>query len=229
MKMSKDPAVLFYTSDFLTGTMTLSDEQVGKYIRLLCLQHQKSSLSEKDMLYICKTYDEDVFNKFVKDENGMYYNERMRIEIEKRQKYSESRRKNRAKKDMNKTCKTYDQHMENENVNKDITINKEDNSVNVNLVSERWNQIVTSLPKVSRLTEQRKKSIKAKKATLEEFEEVFKKVESSDFLSGRNKKWLACGFDWVLEPRNWTKIIEGNYDRQEFTQQKSKIATLKDI
>ena len=32
--MSKDPAVLFYTSDFLTGTMTMNDSQVGQYIRL---------------------------------------------------------------------------------------------------------------------------------------------------------------------------------------------------
>ena len=39
--MSKDPAILFYTQDFLVGTMMMSDEQVGQYIRLLCLQHQK--------------------------------------------------------------------------------------------------------------------------------------------------------------------------------------------
>jgi hypothetical protein len=57
--MSKDPAILFYTSDFLTGTFTMTDEQVGKYIRLLCLQHQKGSLTEKDMLKICKTYDNE--------------------------------------------------------------------------------------------------------------------------------------------------------------------------
>ena len=81
--MSKDPAVLFYTSDFLTGTFTLTDEQVGKYIRLLCLQHQKGILTEKDMLNICKTYDEDVFKKFIKTNQG-YYNERLKFEAEKR-------------------------------------------------------------------------------------------------------------------------------------------------
>ena len=48
--MAKDPAVLFYTSDFLSGTFTMTNEQVGMYIRLLCLQHQKGKLSEKDML-----------------------------------------------------------------------------------------------------------------------------------------------------------------------------------
>ena len=54
--MGTDPAILFYTSDFLTGTLTMSDKNVGKYIRLLCLQHQKGRLTEQDMLFICSTY-----------------------------------------------------------------------------------------------------------------------------------------------------------------------------
>ena len=71
--MSKDPAFLFYSSDFLTGTALMSDEQVGKYIKLLCYQHQKGHLTERDMLKICSTHDEDIFSKFEKDENGLYY------------------------------------------------------------------------------------------------------------------------------------------------------------
>jgi hypothetical protein len=115
--MAKDPAFLFYTSDFLTGTLTMTDEQVGKYIRLLCLQHQKGSLSEKDMLFICKSYDEDIFDKFVKSETG-YFNQRLKDESEKRASYSLSRSNNRkSKKDMINISKTYVQHMENENEN----------------------------------------------------------------------------------------------------------------
>lgn len=119
----KDPAVLFYTSDFLTGTMTLTDEQVGKYIRLLCLQHQKRRLSEKDMLHICKTYDEDIWCKFARDDAG-YYNERMAAEADKRRNYAESRRNNRKKKDMSNISKTYVHHMENENENENKDLNK---------------------------------------------------------------------------------------------------------
>ena len=115
--MSKDPAFLFYSSDFLTGTALMSDEQIGKYIKLLCYQHQMGHLSERDMLKICKTYDEDIFCKFEKDENGMYYNARLQQEVEKRKAYSESRRQNRIKKDMNNISKTYVKHMENENEN----------------------------------------------------------------------------------------------------------------
>ncbi len=124
----KDPAFLFYSSDFLSGTMLMSDEDVGKYIRLLCLQHQKGHLKEKDMLSICKAFNEEIFSKFKKDENGNYYNERLEYESNKRRAYSESRRNNRMKKeekeayekDMKNICNSYEEHMENENINIDI-------------------------------------------------------------------------------------------------------------
>lgn len=109
--MSKDPAVLFYTSDFLTGTLTMSDSQRGKYIVLLCLQHQQGFLTDKDMLNICKSYDEKIYMKFIKDHMGYYYNERMKYESEKRRKYSDSRRKNRTN-----TSLSYVPHMENESI-----------------------------------------------------------------------------------------------------------------
>jgi uncharacterized protein YdaU (DUF1376 family) len=126
--MAKDPAILFYTSDFISGTITMTDEQRGQYILLLCLQHQKGFLTEKDMLKICNSYDEDIWCKFVND-NGKYYNQRLKDEAEKRQKYSESRRDNRKKKETKpkntkNTSKTYVKHMENENenINKDVVI-----------------------------------------------------------------------------------------------------------
>lgn len=118
--MSKDPAFLFYSSDFLTGTTVMTDEQVGKYIRLMCLQHQQGHLAEKHMLSICKAYDEDVFSKFTKDDNGLFYNERLDYEIERRRKYTESRRNNASKKKSKDNppkayAKHMDEHMENEN------------------------------------------------------------------------------------------------------------------
>lgn len=129
--MSKDPAFLFYSSDFLTGTALMSDDQVGKYIKLLCYQHQKGHLTERDMLKICLTHDEDIFCKFEKDENGLYYNVRLQQEIEKRKAYSESRRQNRIKKDMNNISNSYDKHMENENENVIVNRNSIKNKKNL--------------------------------------------------------------------------------------------------
>lgn len=119
--MSKDPAFLFYSSDFLTGTLLMSMEQKGKFITLLCIQHQKGHLSEKDMLHICGSYDEDVFTKFQKDEQGKFYNIRLEEEVDKRKAYSESRRNNRKKKeDVNNISSSYVEHMENENENENL-------------------------------------------------------------------------------------------------------------
>jgi hypothetical protein len=126
--MAKDPAFLFYSQDFLTGTYLMDNEQIGKYIRLLCLQHQKGKLTEKDMLKICLTYDEDIFCKF-KFQDGVYFNQRLKDEAEKRAAYSESRKKNRekAKNEHNQNISlSYDKHMENENENENEIENEDE-------------------------------------------------------------------------------------------------------
>jgi uncharacterized protein YdaU (DUF1376 family) len=129
--MSKDPAVLFYTSDFLSGTFTMTNEQVGMYIRLLCLQHQKGKLTEKDMLSICKAYDADIWCKF-KIEDGLFYNERMYSETIRRQKFTESRRNNAKSPKNDSTSKAYAQHMETETENETITINRTKTKTEIN-------------------------------------------------------------------------------------------------
>jgi hypothetical protein len=125
--MGKDPAVLFYTSDFISGTLTMTDEQRGKYILLLCLQHQKGVLTKRDMMNICKTYDKDVFCKFEIDKDGNLFNKRMLEESEKRKEYSKSRSLNRSHK------KTYVEHMENENENISLSTNIEEEKMKIDL------------------------------------------------------------------------------------------------
>lgn len=126
--MSKDPAVLFYTSDFLSGTFTMTDEQVGKYIRLLCLQHQKGKLTEKDMLSICKVYDNEIWEKF-DQVDGFFINDRMYNEAIRRSKFTESRRNNAKSVKTDSISEAYAKHMpkhmetETINVNKNIFIN----------------------------------------------------------------------------------------------------------
>ena len=79
-----NPAVLFYTSDFLTGVLDLTMEERGQYITLLCVQHQKGHLKEETIRLLVGSVSVNVLNKFIKDENGFYYNPRMELEKEKR-------------------------------------------------------------------------------------------------------------------------------------------------
>lgn len=89
--MAKDPAVLFYTQDFLTGCTDLTFEERGQYITLLCLQHQKGHLSEKTIRLTLGSVSVDVMSKFLMDEEGCYYNERMEEEINKRLHFLDTR------------------------------------------------------------------------------------------------------------------------------------------
>jgi len=121
--MSKDPAFLFYPSDFLSGTMFFTDEQTGKYIRLLCAQHQHGSLTQDQMMFICKSYDSAIWAKFDKDDDGNFFQHRLKEEIEKRVKYCESRGNNKRGKtklnDMKNISKSCDDDMGNRNRNED--------------------------------------------------------------------------------------------------------------
>lgn len=105
--MAKDPAVLLWTKDFLVGTMTMSYEQKGKYITLLCLQHQNQYLTDGDMKSILGEEDIQVAEKFIK-EDGKWYNIKMREESIRRKAYTENRLKNfQKKKDMKSHMETH--------------------------------------------------------------------------------------------------------------------------
>lgn len=87
MTKSKDPAFLFYSSDFLTGTMFMSNEQIGIYIRLLCSQHQHGGIIDKISFNSMVGNHEIVKSKFVETELG-FYNIRLMEVMELRNKKS---------------------------------------------------------------------------------------------------------------------------------------------
>lgn len=88
-------------------------------------------------------------------------------------------------------------------------------------IAKLYNEICVDLPKCKLLnkerTNQMKKCIDIMEKTGTNFEMFFRKVQASDFLTGRNRsnsdKWQA-DFDWIFKPVNCTKIIEGNYDNK---------------
>jgi len=144
---SDSPAVLFYTSDFLSGTFTMNFDQKGKYITLLCLQHQMGRLKEEDVFSICDSSDTKVLRKFIIDDDGLYYNARMESEIIKRSKFCNSRSNNRTgkvkelcneyEKDMKNISNSYEKHMENENENINDNV-----IINTNTVKEEKSKFV---------------------------------------------------------------------------------------
>jgi len=134
--MAKDPAFLFYSSDFLSGISDLTMEERGQYITMLCLQHQKGNLSEKTIRLNVGSVSVDVIAKFKKDSEGNFFNERLVLEIEKRNLFTESRRNNglkggRPKKETKPKGKPKNNHMDNHmgNVNVNENSNKKEDKI----------------------------------------------------------------------------------------------------
>ena len=78
-----------------------------------------------------------------------------------------------------------------------------------------YHSFCPALPKLQRLTDKRKKTIRARwraDPDLEKFKLLFNKAQASDFLTGRDGKWTNCNFDWLMHEHNMLKVLEGNYD-----------------
>ena len=91
-----------------------------------------------------------------------------------------------------------------------------ENDFELQVIFELWNQLCPSLPKVQAINDSRRQAYNGRKTEQVEFEAVFKRVELSDFLTGRAdspRKWQAT-WDWVMKPANMMKILEGNYDNE---------------
>lgn len=105
--------------------------------------------------------------------------------------------------------------VENSIVENSIEKNKKTNeTIPFQKIVDIYNSTCIKLPKVVRLTDNRKKAIKARYIEYEKdisiFETLFKKVNESDFLQGINGKWKA-NFDWLLNQQNMVKVLEDRY------------------
>jgi hypothetical protein len=225
--MAKDPAILFYTSDFLSGTAFFTDEQRGQYIRLLCEQHQNGHIPERHMIDICKTYDSPVLRKFTKDEQGLYFQERMEKEIQRRVSYSESRRNNRFskrdKEDMKGDVSQHmSGHMETGTGTGTITIT----TIDYNSVVENYHSLCPKLNKVVVINDLRKGFMNARVGEfgMEKVISVLRMAGESEFLNGKNDKAWKADFEWIMRPTNFIKILEGKYNNNGSTKQLNSVS-----
>lgn len=87
-----------------------------------------------------------------------------------------------------------------------------------------YHDALPELPAVRDWPDRRKRKLDARIAErvkagksadqVEYWQGVFRKVSASDFLCGRKQgtEWRCPGLEWLLEPKNFTKLIEGAYD-----------------
>lgn len=82
-----------------------------------------------------------------------------------------------------------------------------------------YNETCVSFPKVSKLSDARKKAIKARLNTysLEDFKKLFEEAEASDFLKGKNARNWQASFDWMIKDANMAKVLDGNFKNAKGT------------
>lgn len=82
-------------------------------------------------------------------------------------------------------------------------------------IREAYNEICTSFPRCTAISDSRKKAIRARinaGYTLDDFKRLFHKAENSSFLRGQNDRNWSATFDWLVKDSNMAKVLEGNYD-----------------
>lgn len=87
-------------------------------------------------------------------------------------------------------------------------------SVDYQLVADLYNETCVSFPRLTSLSDARKKAIRARlnNYTVEDFQRLFEKAEASAFLKGANDRNWTATFDWLIKDGNMAKVLDGNYD-----------------
>lgn len=111
---------------------------------------------------------------------------------------------------LNEKPKEKDKEKEKEK-DKDKENGKED--IDYQQIADMYNNTCVSFPKLTKLSDKRKKAIKARLNTysLEDIQKVFTMAEQSDFLKGGNNRNWSATFDWLMNDNNMVKVLDGNY------------------
>lgn len=87
-------------------------------------------------------------------------------------------------------------------------------------IVEEYNSVCKGLPKVTLLNDRRRRAIKNLYSNKDigpaNISLAFRRAQESEFLKGKNDRGWKANFDWIMNPTNITKILEGNYDSAKF-------------
>ncbi|WP_278625621.1 hypothetical protein [[Clostridium] symbiosum] len=120
--------------------------------------------------------------------------------------------------------------VQNSSTLKDININENRKSISNDIpekmdfseqyttIQDLYNSVCGSYPRLVKLSEARKKAIRARLNTgytVDDFRRLFKTAEQSDFLKGKNNRNWRATFDWLISDANMAKVLDGNYENRK--------------
>lgn len=93
-------------------------------------------------------------------------------------------------------------------------VKKEGEKLNYQAIVDEFNATLSPpLPRVVVVSDARRRAMKARitEHGLEAIKTVYANVLHSKFLRGESENGWKCHFDWIFNPRNFIKILEGSY------------------
>ena len=191
---------VFYRS-FYKAIMKLNDKDLAQAVRAICAYALDGELIE------CEGISEIIFdmakpqidannNRFVNGQKGGRPKKTIGFE-------NENHRFSEKKPNVNV----------NDNVNVNVNENVNDKGINYQLVADMFNDICISFPKVTKLSDSRKRAIRARlrQYSMDDLKRAFEIAEQSNFLKGENNKNWSANFDWLMKDNNLAKVLDGNY------------------
>jgi uncharacterized protein YdaU (DUF1376 family) len=146
----KDPAFLFYPGDWLSGTIGMTFEEKGAYMELLMAQFSRGHMTDHMCGQVVGHLWGQIKFKFKQDSEGLWFNERLDIEKEKRKNFVNSRKNNVKGSNQYQNNKQSNghvsghmtSHMENRNRNRN------DNSIIINNESKNQNWFKSQIDEI---------------------------------------------------------------------------------
>lgn len=159
-------------------------------------------------------------------------NDRLRQAKRREEQRTESEKKSRDSRVTGAT-KSRDVTLAEEEIDKDIDIykekeiHKEKESVTQSAtqmdcpysqIKDLYHDICVSYPKIRAIDGERKRAVAARWnscKSIDTFRELFTIAEGSAFMKGENDRNWRADFDWMMKPTNFSKVLEGKYNREQ--------------
>ena len=190
------------------GTLGMTYDQKGRYVDLLCIQHQKGHI-DADMFsqVLDGCLDGVVGKKFSVDDGGCYYNQRLETEIIKRKEYTAGRLKNlTGSAHMDDDMDTHmEAHMEahTKDINKDT--DSDSNQGGISLSERRFDEFWSTYPKKIG-----KKAAYASWKRVKVTEELHQTILAAIRLQKTGAQWQKDNGQYIPNPATW--LNQGRWD-----------------
>ena len=106
--------------------------------------------------------------------------------------------------------------LEEVSTNVDMSAEPTEKPLTADEVVEAWNDrmVPQGFPPVKRITDARRKHLRVRlrENTIDDWQQAMAALERSAFCRGENNTGWRADFDFLLQPKSFTKLLEGAYD-----------------